>query len=103
MYVPKGKNMDEMISEHATNRVSRMEIGDVTNCKDLFGSALWYSLTDLEKHRKTLLLRKSMGNATEEDLKQLARVLDLINKVEPSIAAEIMGQKDAEDSDLTKN
>ena len=27
-----------------------MEIGDVTNCKDLFGSALWYSFTDLEKH-----------------------------------------------------
>ena len=58
------------------------------------------NLTDLEKHRKTLLLRKSMGNATEEDLKQLARVLDLINKAEPSIVSE-MGN--TEDLDFPKN
>ena len=58
------------------------------------------SLADLEKQRKTLLLRKSMGNATEEDLKQLARVLDLINKAEPSIASEM---ENTEDLDFTKN
>jgi hypothetical protein len=58
------------------------------------------NLTDLEKLRKTLLLRKSMGNATEEDLKQLARVLDLINKAEPSIASEM---ENTEDLDFTKN
>ena len=58
------------------------------------------NLTDLEKQRKTLLLRKSMGNATEEDLKQLARVLDLINKAEPSIASEM---ENTEDLDFTKN
>lgn len=58
------------------------------------------NLTDLEKQRKTLLLRKSMGNATEEDLKQLARVLDLINKAESSIASEM---ENTEDLDFTKN
>ena len=58
------------------------------------------NLTDLEKQRKTLLLRKSMGNATEEDLKQLARVLDLINKAEPSIASEM---ENTEDLDFPKN
>jgi len=47
------------------------------------------NLVDLEKHRKNLLLKKSKGNATEEDLKQLARVLDLINRAEPSIVSEI--------------
>ncbi len=47
------------------------------------------NLVDLEKHRKNLLLKKSMGNATEEDLKQLARVLDLISRAEPSIVSEI--------------
>jgi hypothetical protein len=58
------------------------------------------NLTDLEKQRKTLLLMKSMGNATEEDLKQLARVLDLINKAESSIASEM---ENTEDLDFTKN
>jgi hypothetical protein len=47
------------------------------------------NLEDLENQRKTLLLKKSKGNATEDDLKQLARILDLINKAEPSIVSEI--------------
>ncbi len=47
------------------------------------------NLVDLENQRKTLLLKKSKGNATEDDLKQLIRVLDLINKAEPSIVSEI--------------
>lgn len=50
MYIPTDKNMEGMISEHAINRVARMEIGDVTSYVGLFGSALWHSLTDLEKH-----------------------------------------------------
>jgi len=58
------------------------------------------NLAELEEQRKTLLLRKSMGNATEEDLKQLAEVLDLINKAEPSIASEM---ENTEDLDFTKN
>lgn len=61
---------------------------------------------DLEEQRKALLLKKSKGNATEDDLKQLARVLDLINKAEPSIVSEInkkLGEKDdTEDLDFTK-
>lgn len=60
------------------------------------------NLSELEEQRKTLLLKKSKGNATEEDLKQLARVLDLINEMEPSIAEEIVEQKDGEDLDFTK-
>lgn len=64
------------------------------------------SLLDLEEQRKALLLKKSKGNATEDDLKQLARVLDLINKAEPSIVSEInkkLGEKDdTEDLDFTK-
>ncbi len=47
------------------------------------------NLVDLEEQRKTLLLKKSKGNATEEDLKQLALVLDLISSSEPSIVSEI--------------
>jgi hypothetical protein len=47
------------------------------------------NLVDLEEQRKTLLLKKSKGNATEEDLKHLARVLDLISRAEPSIVSEI--------------
>ena len=47
------------------------------------------NLEDLENQRKILLLKKSKGNATEEDLKQLARVLDLISKAEPSIVSEM--------------
>jgi hypothetical protein len=58
-------------------------------------------LVDLENQRKTLLLKKSKGNATEEDLKQLAGVLDLINKAEPSIVSEMnkkfVGQDDTKD------
>jgi len=45
-------------------------------------------LTDLLKQRRNLLLKKSEGNATEEDLKQLAMVLDLISSAEPSITSE---------------
>ena len=37
------------------------------------------NLVDLKEQRKALLLKKSKGNATEDDLKQLAKVLDLIN------------------------
>ncbi len=58
-------------------------------------------LVDLENQRKTLLLKKSKGNATEDDLKQLIRVLDLINKAEPSIVSEMnkkfVGQDDTKD------
>ena len=46
------------------------------------------SLADLVTQRTRLLLKESVGNATEEDLKQLARVLDLINKAESSIMSE---------------
>ena len=46
--------MEEMISEHAINRVARMKAGDVTSPVGLFGSAVWYSLTDLEKHLLTV-------------------------------------------------
>ena len=64
------------------------------------------NLVDLKEQRKALLLKKSMGNATEEDLKQLARVLDLINKAEPSIVSEMnkkhMENDDTEDLDFTK-
>ena len=45
-------------------------------------------LTDLLKQRRNLLLKKSEGNATENDLKQLAMVLDLISSAEPSITSE---------------
>jgi len=45
-------------------------------------------LTDLEKQRRNLLLKKSEGNATENDLKQLALVLELISSAEPSITSE---------------
>ncbi len=64
------------------------------------------NLVDLEEQRKTLLLKKSKGNATEDDLKQLARVLDLISKAEPSITSEMnkkfMEQDDTKDLDLSK-
>ncbi len=46
------------------------------------------NLTDLLKQRKDLLLKKSEGNATENDLKQLALVLELISNAEPSITSE---------------
>ena len=63
-------------------------------------------LVDLENQRKTLLLKKSKGNATEDDLKQLIRVLDLINKAEPSIVSEMskkfMEQDDVENLDFSK-
>ena len=58
------------------------------------------NLSELEEQRKILLLKKSKGDVTEENLKQLARVLDLINKAEPSIVSEM---ENTEDSDLTKN
>ena len=47
------------------------------------------NLVDLKEQRKALLLKKSKGNVTEDDLKQLAKVLDLINNTEPSIVSEI--------------
>ena len=56
------------------------------------------NLEDLEKQRKILLLKKSEGNATEDDLKQLAKVLDLISKAEPSITSE-MNKKSMEEDD----
>ena len=59
-------------------------------------------LSELEEQRKILLLKKSKGDATEEDLKKLAGVLDLISKAEPSIAAEITEQENAENLDFTK-
>ena len=63
------------------------------------------NLVDFENQRKTLLLKKSKGNATEDDLKQLIRVLDLINKAEPSIVSEIskkfMEQDDVENLDFS--
>jgi hypothetical protein len=75
MYVPKDKNMDEMISEHAINRVARMEIGDVTNCIELFGSAVWYSLTDLEKHYLFMRMVDMLVDEGELDL-EIAGVND---------------------------
>ena len=64
------------------------------------------NLVDFENQRKTLLLKKSKGNATEDDLKRLIRVLDLINKAEPSIVSEIskkfMEQDDVENLDFSK-
>ncbi len=64
------------------------------------------NLVDFENQRKTLLLKKSKGNATEDDLKQLIRVLDLINKAEPSIVSEMskkfMEQDDVENLDFSK-
>ena len=50
------------------------------------------NLSDLEKQRKILLLKKSKGEATVEDLKQLARALDLISKAEPSVASEVRNE-----------
>ena len=50
MYVAINENTEELVSEHAINRVARMKAGDVTNSEELFGKAVWHSLTDLEKH-----------------------------------------------------
>lgn len=64
------------------------------------------NLVELREQRKALLLKKSKGSATEDDLKQLARVLDLINKEEPSIVSEMnkkpVMQDSTEDSDFTR-
>lgn len=64
------------------------------------------NLSVLEKQKETLLLKKSKGEATAEDLKQLARILNLINMVEPSVVSEMRGQfmkkDDSEDLDFTK-
>jgi hypothetical protein len=68
MYVATNENTEDMISEHAFNRVACMEIGDVTNCKDLFGSALWYSLTDLEKHYLFIRMINMLVTVGELDL-----------------------------------
>ena len=75
MYVSTSENMDEMISEHAINRVARMEIGDVTNHKELFGSAVWYSLTDLEKHYLFMRMVDMLVGEGELDL-EIAGVND---------------------------
>ena len=86
MYVPTEINMEELISEHATNRVARMEVGDVTNNKELFGSALWYSLTDLEKHYLFIRMVDMLVGEGELDL-EFAGVDDegqpLYRKIEP--------------------
>lgn len=47
------------------------------------------NLVDLKEQRKALLLKKSKGNATESDLRKLAKLVDLINNAEPSIVSEI--------------
>ena len=67
MYVTN-ENIEAMVSEHAMNRVARMEIGDVTNCIELFGSAVWYSLTDLEKHYPFMRMLDMLVNEGELDL-----------------------------------
>jgi hypothetical protein len=60
--------MEEMISEHAINRVARMDIGDVTSPLGLFGSAVWYSLTDLEKHYLFMRMIDMLVSEGELDL-----------------------------------
>ena len=65
------------------------------------------NLADLEKQGKILLLKKSEGNATENDLKQLTRILDLISRGEPLVASDMnkrfMEQDDPKDLDFTKS
>ena len=68
MYVPTSESNEGMISEHAINRVARMEIGDITNCKELFGRALWHSLTDLEKHYLFMRMVDMLVSEGELDL-----------------------------------
>jgi hypothetical protein len=46
------------------------------------------SLADLVTHRTRLLLKESVGNATEEDLKQLSRLSGLVSGTESSITSE---------------
>jgi hypothetical protein len=75
MYMPSDTNMEEMISEHAINSVARMEIGDITNHKELFGSAVWYSLTDLEKHYLFMRMVDMLVDEGELDL-EIAGVND---------------------------
>ena len=68
MYVSTSENMEEMISEHAINRVARMKAGDVTSPVGLFGSAVWYSLTDLEKHYPFMRMVDMLVDEGELDL-----------------------------------
>ena len=68
MYVPTGKNMEEVISEHAINRVACMKVGDVTSPVGLFGSAVWYNLTDLEKHYLFMRMLDMLVDEGELDL-----------------------------------
>ena len=68
MYIPEGVDNVEMISEHADNRVARMEIGDVTSPAKLFGSAFWYSFTDLEKNYLVLRCLEVQISVGELDL-----------------------------------
>ena len=60
-------------------------------------------LAELEKQRKELLLKKSKGDATKEDLEQLIKILDLISQAQPSIAEEITKPENTEDPDSTKS
>ena len=68
MYIPEDVDIIEMITEHAYNRVARMDIGDVTSPAELFGSALWYSFTDLEKHYLVLRYLEVQISVGELDL-----------------------------------
>jgi hypothetical protein len=68
MYISTSENIEAMVSEHAINRVARMEIGDVTNGIELFGSALWYNLTDLEKHYLFMRMLDMLVDEGELDL-----------------------------------
>ena len=68
MYVATSESIEDMISEHAINRVARMEIGDVTYCKELFGKALWHSLTVLEQHYLFMRMVDMLVNEGELEL-----------------------------------
>ena len=68
MYVPTNENTEELVSEHAINRVARMKAGDVTNCKELFGKAVWYNLTHLEKHYLFVRMLDMLVDEGELDL-----------------------------------
>ena len=68
MYVPTNESTEELVSEHAINRVARMKAGNVTNCKELFGKAVWYNLTDLEKHYLFMRTLDMLFNEGDLDL-----------------------------------
>jgi hypothetical protein len=86
MEVVTKENIEEMISEHATNSVARMKVGDVTSCVGLFGSALWYSLTELERYYLFMNMVDMLVGEGELDL-EFAGVNDvketLYRKIKP--------------------